>query len=219
MSDFASRAKIDLTMAADPNRVDYRIISDLIPSGSKILDVGSGDGALMALLKKNKAVDARGIEISQKGVSYAVSQGASVVQGDADTDLFHYPDNGFDFAILSQTIQATRVPKTVLEELLRIGNQAIVSFPNFGYWRMRSHLLLKGRMPVTEDLPYTWYDSPNIHFCTIRDFFFLCEEVGATVDRYIALAGNRQPLNQKYPLAVKNFLGEQAVFLLSKDTH
>lgn len=216
MSEVKQPNKIDLTMAADPNRVDYRIISDLVPAGARVLDVGSGDGGLMALLKMEKGVDVRGIEISQKGVSYAVSQGASVVQGDADTDLFHYPDNGFDFAILSQTIQATRMPKVVLQELLRIGNQAVVSFPNFGYWRMRSHLLFKGKMPVTEDLPYTWYDSPNIHFCTIRDFFDLCNEVGARVDRFIALGGNRQPVNEKFPLAVKNVLGEQAVFLLSK---
>lgn len=216
MSDYTSGPTIDLTMTADPNRADYRIISEMIPDGAKVLDVGSGDGALIALLKHEKNIDARGIEISQKGVSLAVSKGISVVQGDADKDLFHYPDNGFDYVVLSQTIQATRRPETVLRELLRIGRHAIVSFPNFGFWRMRAHLLLKGEMPVTEDLPYTWYDSPNIHFCTIRDFFDLCEQAEAKIDKFVALGGGRHSLPDAWPLAVKNVLGEQAVFLLSR---
>lgn len=216
MSDTGNHASIDLTMTADPNRADYRVISQMIPDGAKVLDVGSGDGALIALLKLERNIDARGIEISQKGVSLAVSRGISVVQGDADEDLFHYPDNGFDYVVLSQTIQATRRPETVLRELLRIGRHAIVSFPNFGFWRMRAHLLLKGEMPVTEDLPYTWYDSPNIHFCTIRDFFDLCEQVDARIEKHVALGAARRPLPDSWPLAIKNILGEQAVFLLTR---
>ncbi len=205
---------LDRTMAADPNRVDYRIIADLIPQGAKVLDIGCGDGSLLALLQDEKHVDGRGIEISQKGVSEAVSRGLSVVQGDADEDLTHYPDSSFDYVILSQTIQATRAPNLVLAEMLRIGHEAIVTFPNFGYWRMRANLTLKGTMPVTKELPYSWYDTPNIHFCTIRDFVSLCEEADANIVKFIALGGNRNLLADGMPLFLKNMLGEQAVLML-----
>ena len=144
--------------------------ADFIAAGSRVLDVGCGDGELLELLQRDKDVDGRGVEISQRGVNECVSRGLSVIQGDADSDLVFYPDKGFDFVILSQTLQATRNPRAVLEDLLRIGNRAIVSFPNFGHWSVRLSLLLRGRMPVTKDLPYSWYDTPNIHFCTIRDF-------------------------------------------------
>lgn len=208
-------AHLDRTMTADPNRVDYKIIADLIAPGARVLDVGSGDGALLALLAKTRQVDGRGIELSQKGVAQSVARGLSVVQGDADQDLTYYPDKSFDYVILSQTIQATHNPKEVLTELLRIGQKAIVSFPNFGHWRMRAHLAWKGRMPVTEDLPYSWYDTPNIHFCTIRDFVALCDEVNAKIDQFVVLKSNRTPLGEGTPLWLKNALGEQAVLLLS----
>lgn len=148
-------------------RVDLEVVANLIPPQSRVLDVGSGDGSLLELLQDTKQVDGRGLELSQRGVNECVARGLSVIQGDADKDLEFYPDKGFDFVVLSQTLQATRNPKLVLDELLRIGNRAIVSFPNFGHWRVRLSLFLNGRMPVTKDLPYSWYDTPNIHFCTI----------------------------------------------------
>jgi methionine biosynthesis protein MetW len=188
----------------------------MISGRARVLDVGCGDGDLLAILRADKAVDGRGLEISQRGVNECVARGLSVVQGDADTDLVFYPDRGFDFVVLSQTLQATRNPKAVLNDLLRIGEHAIVSFPNFGYWRVRLSLLFKGRMPVTRDLPHTWYDTPNIHFCTIRDFVSLCDEVGARVERATALDGAGQRIGLSMPWWFWNFFGQQAVFLLSR---
>jgi methionine biosynthesis protein MetW len=143
-----------------------------------VLDVGCGDGALLRLLAEEKRVDARGMELSQRGVNDCVAKGLSVIQGDADVDLVDYPTDAFDYVILSQTIQATRQPRRVLENMLRVGRRAIVSFPNFGHWRIRAQVALRGRMPVTENLSYAWYDTPNIHFCTIRDFVALVDDVG-----------------------------------------
>jgi methionine biosynthesis protein MetW len=198
------------------NRIDLQVVSSFIPRGAKVLDVGSGDGTLLDLLQREKNVDGRGVELSQHGVNECVARGLSVIQGDADKDLVFYPDNGFDFVILSQTLQATRNPKRVLEELLRIGERAIVSFPNFGHWRVRLSLLLQGRMPVTSDLPYSWYDTPNIHFCTIRDFVALCDELGARVEHAAALDINGQKLGFSMPYAFWNVFGQQAVFLLKR---
>jgi methionine biosynthesis protein MetW len=197
-------------------RVDLEVIADFIPPRARVLDVGCGDGALLELLQTDKQVDGRGVEISQRGVNECVARGLSVIQGDADKDLVYYADKVFDFVILSQTLQATRNPRTVLNDLLRIGERAIVSFPNFGYWRVRLSLLFKGRMPVTKDLPYSWYDTPNIHFCTIRDFVNLCEEVGAKVERATALDGAGQKIGLSMPWWFWNFFGQQAVFLLKR---
>jgi methionine biosynthesis protein MetW len=197
-------------------RIDLQVIADLIPERAKILDVGCGDGELLELLRNRKAIDGRGVEISQRGVNECVARGLSVIQGDADTDLVYYPDNSFDYALLSQTLQATRNPRTVLEHLLRIGGHAIVSFPNFGHWRVRFSLFFHGRMPVTKDLPYSWYDTPNIHFCTIRDFIKLCDELGAKVEKAVAIDGNGQKLGFSMPWWFWNFFGQQAVFLLKR---
>jgi len=197
-------------------RVDFDVIASLVEPGSRVLDVGCGDGELLELLQKARNVDGRGVELSQKGVNESVARGLSVIQGDADSDLKYYPDSGFDYVILSQTLQATRNPKNVLTELLRIGERAIVSFPNFGHWRVRASLAVHGRMPVTKDLPYSWYDTPNIHFCTIRDFVDMTQEVGAKVESAVALNALGQRLAFNMPWGFWNLFGQQAVFLLRR---
>jgi methionine biosynthesis protein MetW len=197
-------------------RLDFLLMADMVESGSRVLDIGCGDGSLLALLRDRRGADGRGIEISREGVSECLAKGLPVIQGDADTDLADYPDDAFDYVILSQTIQATRQPKVVLEHLLRIGRRAVVSFPNFGHWRVRLDLALYGRMPVTDNMPYSWYDTPNIHFCTIRDFVALCREVGAKMERAVALDAGGKPIRVTLPWWVWNLFGEQAVFLLRR---
>ncbi|MGH6761388.1 MAG: methionine biosynthesis protein MetW [Phyllobacterium sp.] len=198
------------------SRVDFDVIASLVKPDARVLDVGCGDGELLELLQTSKNVDGRGMELSQKGVNECVARGLSVIQGDADRDLVYYPDSGFDYVILSQTLQATRDPRQVLTDLLRIGERAIVSFPNFGHWRVRSSLLFKGRMPVTKDLPYSWYDTPNIHFCTIRDFLAMTSEVGAKVEAAVAINDVGRPIGFNLPYSFWNLFGQQAVFLLRR---
>ncbi|MCD0423874.1 MAG: methionine biosynthesis protein MetW [Rhodopseudomonas sp.] len=197
------------------HRADHLLVADMVESGTKVLDVGCGEGDLMQLLE-SRGVDCRGIELSREGVNRCVARGLAVVQGDADTDLDHYVDDAFDYVILSQTLQATRQPKEVLENLLRIGRRAIVSFPNFGYINMRLQLLIHGQMPRTENLPATWYDTPNIHFCTIKDFVGLCDEIGVKMERAVALDRYGRPLRLNAPWWFWNMFGEQGVFLLSR---
>ncbi|WP_022719554.1 methionine biosynthesis protein MetW [Rhodopseudomonas sp. B29] len=197
------------------HRADHLKVADMVEPGSKVLDVGCGEGDLMMLLE-SRGVDCRGIELSREGVNRCVSRGLAVVQGDADTDLDNYPADAFDYVILSQTLQATRQPRVVLENLLRIGRRAIVSFPNFGYINMRLQLLINGQMPRTENLPATWYDTPNIHFCTIKDFVVLCEEIGAKIERSVALDSYGRPLRLNAPWWFWNMFGEQGVFLLTR---
>ncbi|MBM3516467.1 MAG: methionine biosynthesis protein MetW [Alphaproteobacteria bacterium] len=201
---------------APPLRRDLRLVADLIVAGSRVLDVGCGDGALLDYLEHHKGVDARGVEISQSGVQACVSQGLSVVQGDADTDLTDYPSAAFDYVILSNTLQTVRRPKRVLEELVRIGRHAIVSFPNLGHWRVRLELLARGRAPRTRVLNAPWYETANIHLCTFRDFDILCRDVGITVVRRISVshAGDPASIFARGPLA--NLLGEMGVFLLRR---
>jgi methionine biosynthesis protein MetW len=198
------------------HRVDHLLIADMVAPGARVLDIGCGDGALLQLLTDTKDVDGRGIEVSRERVNACVARGLSVIQGDADRDLEKYPDNAFDYAILSLTIQATRRPKPVLEHLLRIGRHAIVSFPNFGHWWIRAQLLATGRMPTTVNLPEPWYDSPDGHLCTIRDFVDLCEIVQARVERKVAFNASGQQLAPWMPLTLHNMLAEKAVFLLAR---
>lgn len=213
MTTFEERAKA--AQSASP-RIDLLLIAGMVKPGARVLDVGCGNGELLKLLEEQKQVDGRGIELKQSGVNFCVAKGLSVIQGDADHDLADYPDNAFDYAILSRTLQATYRPKEVLEALLRIGRHVIVSFPNFGHWKIRLQILLSGRMPVTWNLPETWYETPNIHFCTIRDFRALCDLVGARVERSFALSPRGHPLGMKVPPPLHNLIAEQAVFLLTR---
>jgi methionine biosynthesis protein MetW len=214
------RQKRDLTMADAARapggaRVDHLLVSAMVEPRSRVLDVGCGDGELLRLLEQ-RGVDGRGIELSREGVNECVAKGLAVIQGDADTDLADYPDDTFDYVILSQTLQATRHPRQVLEHMLRIGRHAIVSFPNFGHWRIRLQIMFGGHMPQTDNLPYAWYESPNIHFCTIKDFRDLCEVAGARMGKAVALNPWGRRLKLTAPWWFWNLFGEQAVFLLSR---
>ena len=198
-----------------PLRVDLQLIADMVEPNTRVLDIGCGDGALLDHLVHLKQVDGRGIELSQAGVNASVSQGLSVIQGDADTDLKNYPSNAFDYVVLSQTLQATRDPKGVVAQMIRIGRRAIVSFPNFGHWRVRWHLLTQGRMPVTHSLPLKWYNTPNIHLCTIMDFVGLCEELDIVVERAMSINGGGRT-SEIHSLRRANLFGEQGMFLLRR---
>ena len=170
-----------------PLRCDEIEIAKLVSSESRVLDIGCGDGGLLKHLKENKKVDGRGIELSQEGVNLCVTKGLPVIQGDADTDLKDYPDNVFDFVILSQTLQATHNPKDVIKDLIRIGNKAIVTFPNFGFYKLRLKSLIYGEMPKTTLLNHNWYNTPNIHLCTILDFVKLCKQLKININIQIIL--------------------------------
>lgn len=198
------------------DRSDHLLIAEMVEAGSRVLDVGCGDGALLHLLSSTKAVDGRGVELSREKVNQCVTRGLSVIQGDADRDLADYPDQAFDYAILSLTIQATREPKTVLANLLRIGRHAIVSFPNFGHWRVRTQLLFTGRMPMTPNLPEPWYTTADAHLCTIKDFVDLVELVDAEVEEAVAFNSTGERLPIKRSISLQNLLGEKAVFKLKR---
>lgn len=188
-------------------RRDYAIISQLIPEGARVLDLGCGDGALLAWLKENKRVEARGVELSRDLVQVAIARGVTVYQGDLEASLADYPDQAFDFVILSQTVQETRHPLVVLKEMLRIGRHAIVAFPNFGHWRVGLNHLLSGRAPKTGLFPFEWYDSPNIHFLTVIDFEELVAKQGWQVDHRLYLSG------PSVVTALPNWRAEIAIYL------
>lgn len=198
-------------------RYDLEIISDFIKPKSKILDIGCSDGELLEFLKKHKKVDGAGLEISQKQVSKALSKGLSVIQGDAENDLTYYPDQNFDYAILSQTIQATRNPKKILEEMLRIAKFAVISLPNFANVKNRLHLFLKGTMPVSKALPFDWHNTPNIHFCSIKDFENLCQEMDLIIEKKTFLTSKHKLINFAGSDIIANLFAEYGIFLITKN--
>ncbi|MGH6958446.1 MAG: methionine biosynthesis protein MetW [Caulobacteraceae bacterium] len=197
-------------------RQDFREILRLVRPGARVLDVGCGEGELLELLGREKGVEGRGLEISPEGVSACLARGLAVAQGDADSDLDYFPSRAFDYAVLSQTLPQVRQPRHVLSELLRIGERAIVSLPNFAHWRVRLDLLTHGRMPLTHALPTPWWDTPNIHLCTLRDFTRLCDDLDIRIEACAALANGKpaRAIDPKRP--AENWRAESALFLLSR---
>ncbi|MDB9773420.1 methionine biosynthesis protein MetW [Candidatus Pelagibacter sp.] len=193
---------------------EFKIISDLIEKNTRVLDVGCGDGILIEYLKYNKEIDIRGIEISKDNVQKCLSKGLTVIEGDAEKDLLQFPDSSFDFVILSQTLQAFLNPEIVIKELLRVGKKAIVTIPNFGFWKVRLHLLIKGTMPITKNLPDEWYNTPNLHMCTIKDFYNFCENRRIKLDNSLALHNEKISSINKLNLNIKNLSAELGIFLI-----
>ena len=197
-------------------RFEDDVLAGLIDANSRVLDVGCGDGSLLLHLKKIKNVDGRGLEIDQKRVQESVAKGLAVIEGDAEKDLVDYPNASFDFAILNQSLQQFHDPRKVLDELLRVAKKAIITIPNFGYWKVRLNLLFQGTMPVTENLPHTWYNTPNLHMCTIKDFYNLCKLDNIEIVKSIAVSSDKVSNIQKGNLEVKNLISEIGIFLIKK---
>ena len=196
------------------NRTDLELITSLVDKEARILDVGCGNGELLKSLKNKKNVKGQGLELKQERVNKCVAKGRSAIQGNADRDLSIYPDQSFDCVILSQTIQATNNPKNILIELIRIGKKAIISIPNFGYWKVRLGFAIHGKMPITEKLSNNWYDTPNIHLCSILDFVDLCRELNIKIEKTIVLNSNNTKSFNGAPNSWSNFFGEEAIFLI-----
>ena len=195
---------------------EFKVISKLIDGKSRVLDVGCGDGILMEYLSKNKVVDVRGLEISKEKVKKCLSNGLAVVEGNAEYDLKQFPDLSFDYVILSQTLQAFMSPENVIKDLLRVGKKVIVTIPNFGHWKIRVDLLFKGEMPITKNLPYEWYNTPNLHMCTIQDFYNFCNNKGINIFKTISLNGQKTSKITSSNLKFKNLISELGIFLLEK---
>ena len=197
-------------------KLEFKIIADLLEENTRILDVGCDDGTLMEFLKKNKNVDIRGIEISKKKVQVCISKGLTVLEGNAEFDLKQFPGNSFDYVVLGQTLQAFVNPEIVIKELLRVGKKAIVTIPNFGHWRVRLNLLTKGTMPVTKTLPNDWYNTPNIHMCTIKDFVKFSKTINFKIYKSLALMNKNVSNINNSNLSFKNLFAELGIFLIEK---
>jgi methionine biosynthesis protein MetW len=195
---------------------EFRVIADLIEKNTRVLDVGCADGILMEFLKDNKNIDIRGLEISKNKVQNCIEKGLTVIEGNAEFDLKQFPDKSFDYVVLSQTLQAFLNPELVINELLRVGKKAIVTIPNFGYWKVRLHLLLKGTMPVTETLPDQWYDTPNLHMCTIKDFVYFVKSRNIKIFKSLALNETNTSIINNNNLGIKNLFSDLGIFLIEK---
>ena len=193
---------------------EFQVIADLIEKDKKVLDVGCADGTLMKFLKDNKNINIRGLEISKERVQECIAKGLTVIEGNAEKDLKQFPDKSFDYVILSQTLQAFLNPELVLDELLRVGKKAIVTIPNFGYWKVRFHLLFKGTMPVTKTLPDEWYNTPNLHMCTIKDLFNFCDEKKINIKKVVGVNENKTSIIKKSNLEIKNLFSKVGIFLI-----
>ncbi len=193
---------------------EFKVISELIDKNSKVLDVGCGDGALMKYLSENKTSNIRGLEISKEGVQNCISKGLTVIEGNAENDLKQFPNHSFDFVILSQTLQAFLNPEIVLSELMRVGRKTIVTIPNFGHWKVRFHLLFNGTMPITKNLPNEWYNTPNLHMCTIRDFFNYCTKRNIKIFKSLALGKDKTSEITNSNLGIKNLSSDLGIFLI-----
>ena len=197
-------------------KLEFKIIADLLKENTRVLDVGCDDGTLMEFLKKNKNIDIRGIEISKKKVQVCISKGLTVLEGNAEFDLKQFPENSFDYVVLGQTLQAFVNPEIVIKELLRVGKKAIVTIPNFGHWKVRLNLLIKGTMPITESLPNDWYNTPNIHMCTIKDFVKFSKIINFKIFKSLALTNKNISTINNSNLFYKNLFAELGIFLIEK---
>ena len=193
---------------------EFKVIADLLPNNTRVLDVGCGDGSLMNLLVKEKNIEVRGLELEKQNVQECIYKGLPVIQGNAETELYQFPDKSFDYVVLSQTLQAFYNPDDVLKELLRIGKSVVISIPNFGYWKVRTSLLFFGKMPVTKTLPNKWYNTPNLHMCSIKDLFSYCDNQNINIKKVIGVNEDNTSLINKGNLELKNFFSKLGIFLI-----
>ena len=196
---------------------EFKVIADLLPNNTRVLDVGCGDGSLMNLLNKEKNIEVRGLELEKNNVQECIYKGLPVIQGNAETELYQFPNQSFDYVVLSQTLQAFYNPDKVLKELLRIGKSVIVSIPNFGYWKVRTSLLFFGKMPITKTLPNSWYNTPNLHMCSIKDLFNYCDKKNIKIQKVVGVNEDKISLIKNSNLEIKNFFSKLGIFLIGED--